>query len=364
MRTRPRRRRAGEPAVQHESVAIRRLEPTQQRDTHRGESRQVEVATTGGDQRLRPPHDGPVSELVRPLTPESGCDQPIEGFPATVSPPVAANWTGREVHPPTRQGKVLGDLPAGLSAPDDEHRPVRQGAGAAVARRVQLEHVIGERVRKRGEPGDVQTARGQHHGIRQQLVVRCPHREAGTGVLHGHDLRARPHRQRRRLGRQHGDDLVAPRERGRRHLAHHVVHPAGGVEPEAVPPLGCPRSAGLGPLEHDVVDAPSHQGLAHGQARRTATDHHAWRSHVPTMVRATLARQPAVPIAAVPAPVRPGRGRSRTGSAVRPARAPRTRSATEARRSAGRRPPGGGRGRPVGRPDPRGRRRPTRAGGG
>jgi hypothetical protein len=57
-------------------------------------------------------------------------------------------------------------------------------------------------------------------------------------------------------------------------LAEQGVHPAGGVEPERVPPLGAPGVADLIPLQHDVVDAAFGERRAGRQPGRAGPDHH------------------------------------------------------------------------------------------
>jgi hypothetical protein len=176
-------------------------------------------------------------------------------------------------------------LAAGLAAADDQHRPVREPAGIAVAGGVDLGQPVWEGADERGKPRPVLVAGGHDHRTGQEL--------AGVGAqgvpVAGGSQPAHPDALADRAG---GGEPPQPRHDLRAEVVgvarlvsagdpQQVVHPAGGVEPERAPPLRPPALAGPAALQDHVLDPAGGQGGAGREPGRARAHHRAVDCHRP-----------------------------------------------------------------------------------
>jgi hypothetical protein len=180
----------------------------------------------------------------------------------------APDPAGGQEHPPAGGQEVLGDLAAGLGAADDQHRPVRELAGGAVAGGVDLHDPVGEGAGQGGAPWLVLVAGGDDHRPGPELAGVAVEGEpvAGGGEPRYPDALADGAAVGQPLEPLH--DLASGEVGVPRLGAEQPVHPADGVEPERVPPLRAPALAGPAALQDHVVDPSGGQGEAGGQAGR------------------------------------------------------------------------------------------------
>jgi hypothetical protein len=153
----------GHAVVEGDPLAVDRDRPPDQGDAGPGQGGQAEAAARGQD-RLGGRHGRRVGQVGWPLVHEPGLDQPLDGLAAPVPEGEAPDRAGGQDHPPAGGQEVLGDLAAGLGAADDQHRPLRELAGMAVAGGVDLHDPVREGAGERGTPRPVLVAGGDDHG--------------------------------------------------------------------------------------------------------------------------------------------------------------------------------------------------------
>ena len=317
----------GDAVVEGDPLAVHRHRPTGEGGAGPGQGRQAQAAP-GGDDRHGGAHHRRVGQVAWPLVHEAGLGQPLDGLAAPVPEGHAADGAGRQDDPAAAGQEVLGDLAAGLGAADDQHRPVRELAGAPVAGGVELGDPPREAAGEVRDQGLVLVAGGHHHRPGLEPAVVGGHRPAvarrgqpghpdalADGAAVGEPL-------------QPPDDLLAAGVGVPCLPAQHRVHPADGVEPEAVPALVPPGPGDPVPFQDHVLDPAVGQGHAGRQPGRPTAHHHAVDHPAAHLTPGTGGALPRAPARTPPAgrPPRNGRRRRSPQGANRSGRRPPRRS--------------------------------------
>ncbi len=206
--------------------------------------------------------------------------QPLDHVLAAITPGHARSIANAEMDLAAGEMQVLGDLAAGLSAADNQHRAFGQRLRVAVFGRMGLHDVSGQALRTAGDDRDLIAARGDHHLVGDVEPIGHVEREAVLSVAA--QAFDRDPLQQRRVERGNErvdvvDDLIAQHEAVRIGAlvreAGQLALPVGCHQAERVPALGAPRVPGPLLLEHHVVDAALSQMPADGQAGLAAADH-------------------------------------------------------------------------------------------
>ena len=159
---------AGEP----ESGAVDLGQPAEQVHPHPTELRDPEVAAVGGDERRGRAFGGGVGHRLGRGRPPAGVHVPVEQGPAAVPRAVPPDPARRPPHGAPAEGEVLGDLPAALAAPDDQHGTFGQGTRVAVVVGVDGVQVRGQVRRHLRDQRHVLRAARDHQRPRLELLVR------------------------------------------------------------------------------------------------------------------------------------------------------------------------------------------------
>ena len=253
------------------------FDPAQQRHSLRREVAKIDgvAAIRAGDQRQRlvgsTLFDG---GLVQPQF-----GQPPDEIPSSISTRQATVATDRKIDAAAGANELFGDLGAGGTGADDQHRPGGKLVGVAIATGVNLKEarILGQQGRDYraliGTGGDNHIARldrtvrglGQE-AARALAAQQCRHRDAaadrrgdelGIGGEEIDDLRAR------------GEGIRVSVRKGEVRQLH---RPVGELEPQAVPALRPPTFGDPTPLEHEMPAAAPAQHMAQRQPGLAAAD--------------------------------------------------------------------------------------------
>ena len=261
---------------------IDRGQPPVQPHPLAGEDPQVDVmaAVAAGDVVIGPqPQRIGVLELINPAVVVAHRVQPGHHVAAAVAAGDPRRAAGRQVHPPTGQVQVLGDLAAGLAGAHHQDRAIRKRARVAVARGVQRRRAGGQPLGHARNGGSVIRAGRQHHLPGGEVAAAGGDLEAVASVSPqpGH-LGVLLHRRPERVGVAFyvGDDLFPGHEAvwiwPLVRVAGQLALPVGCDQAKRIPAALAPFVAYAMTLEDNMVDAIADQAVAHGEAGLSGAD--------------------------------------------------------------------------------------------
>ena len=237
----------------------------------------------GPNQRPRRKTASWVDEVPARHVEHAAVDHPECDVAPTVTAWEPADATGREIDRPATQDEILGDLPAGRTAPDHQRRAAGHRGRVPVFGRVQLAQMQRQQSGQRWPARLVQIAAGDDH-------IAGKHRTAGRGDPVGPECArvsgelehwaCRFHRQVVALGEgpEQGHELVPSHEAFRvRPVVVAVRHDSlgvGQIHPESIPALGPPGLADAAALQHTVAQAGLRKEVADPEPSPAGTDDH------------------------------------------------------------------------------------------